>query len=266
MTKATIIDNREALGADIVRRLREATDNLDGLGGALRIIHNATKANIDLWNQVRALDEIEGQVREAYLELERELGLIPDYPPEGTRAERLPDPETVDAERLAAIEAALKPTGWTESLLEGEAIAVQLPGGLVVTVERPDRAPEHEETVPSVEDRFGKALEGFEWFDLAGLGDKDGNDDPGLADCAVLVSLKVLEKWDETGPEANIPWSVSRPPDLAETGRGWDLVCTVCDILDAMGRPDRTQAAIIELVPGTEVVTARTIRHERPTS
>lgn len=123
-----------------------------------------------------------------------------------------------------------------------------------------------EETVPSVEDRFGKALEGFEWFDLAGLGDKDGNDDPGLADCAVLVSLKVLEEWDETGPEANIPWSVPDEDGGRHRGKGWDLCCTVCEILDAMGQPDRTQAAIIELVRDTKVVTARTINHERPTS
>lgn len=141
--KPTIIDNREGMGAEIVRSLRETTERAERVSGDLRVIHTATKATIDLWNQIRAIDEIEGLCREAYLNLERELGLIHDVEPEGTSLRDAvttyaEPPDMVDAEPLTAIEAALEPTGWTETIEAGEAICVQLPGGLVVTVERPD--------------------------------------------------------------------------------------------------------------------------------
>ena len=140
--RASIIDNEAETILNARNDMNEALGAIEKLDGELRTIHSAHRS-FNLTSQIYALGQIEGIVRATGLDLEKELGLIPDVAPDygRARAERLPDPETVDAQRLAAIEEALKPTGWTESLLEGEAIAVQLPGGLVVTVERPDRAP-----------------------------------------------------------------------------------------------------------------------------
>ena len=266
--KPSIIDNREGTAAKTVEDLRNATDALEGVTNQLTVIHTATKANVDLWAQVQALGKLEGDIRAAYLDLERELGLIDDYEyrAEGTRAHPppLPDPDLVDAQRLAAIEEALKPTGWTESLEEGEAIAVQLPGGLVVTVERPDRAP-HEDTVPSVEDRFGPAPTSHEWLDLAGLCDSEGNPDPGLVDCAVMLGPDVLKEYPDGG--LDVPWALRVGLD----GVAFDLPCAVLAMLDHIGRPSATEAVVVEIAvpmtplkPGT--VTARTVEHTRPAS
>jgi len=88
--------------------------------------------------------------------------------------------------------------------------------------------------VPSLEERFGTCVAGHEWFELAGLGDKDGNADPGLAFVPVAVAVGVLNTEIADGP-GNTPWRLDS--GTGYEGTAFDLPCAVLDMMDALGRP-----------------------------
>lgn len=135
--------------------------------------------------------------------------------------------------------------------------------------EDPAPAVQNEPTVPSAEDRFGKAPEGFEWLDCAGLCDREGNEDPGLADCALMLAPAVCEEYPDGGHD--VPWRLQS--GLGHHGTGWDLPCAVLDLMEHLGRPSDSEAVLIELAPSVEpsptppgCITGRMIPHERPAS
>ena len=88
--------------------------------------------------------------------------------------------------------------------------------------------------VPSLEERFGTCVAGHEWFELAGLGDKDGKADPGLAFVPVAVAVGILNGEIADGP-GDTPWRLDS--GTGYDGTSFDLATAVLDMVDALGRP-----------------------------
>ncbi|MCY4582475.1 MAG: hypothetical protein OXE50_06725, partial [Chloroflexi bacterium] len=88
--------------------------------------------------------------------------------------------------------------------------------------------------VPSLEERVGANVPGHEWFELAGLGDKEGKPDPGLAYVPVAVARGILNGEIADGP-GDTPWRLDS--GTGYEGTSFDLVTAVLDMVDALGRP-----------------------------